>query len=484
MRPDEYLQYDGIALASLLACGDVRPVDLMHAAIGLARARAPSLNALCHDRYDDALAWADQWTLQGPFGGIPFLLKDSGLASTRLRSSIGSRLFRDMAFAQNATVVDRFEQAGLIPFARTAVPELCMAPTTEALANPGPTRNPWDLSRSTGGSSGGAAAAVAAGIVPIAHGSDGAGSIRIPAACCGLYGLKPSRGMVPVGPSRGEVWGGMAGDGVLSRTVRDSAAALDAIAGAEPGAPYAAPARSESFLQTLATPRRRPLRIGVWRQAWIDIPIESACLDAVEHAALLCRHLGHDMVDIAPPALDYSGFIDAHITVLATNIVMSAEARLRVLGRTLREDDLEPALLDGYRLGKALGATHYAQAIQCFHAVGRSMDTAMGDCDLLLSPTLTRVAPPLGTYPMTGTLTAFRHTAARFGTFMAVVNASGQPAASVPLWQSQDGLPVGIQLIGRLGRDDQVLKLSAELESIDPWIKRRPTPPTDDPARH
>lgn len=484
MHPDEYEQYDGLGLAELLARREVSPLELMQTAINLARQRAPQLNALRHARYDAALDWAATWSLKGPFGGIPFLLKDSGLASTRLASSIGSRLFRDLAFTQNATVIDRFEQAGLIPFARTSVPELCMAPTTEALDNGGPTRNPWDLTRSAGGSSGGAAAAIAAGIVPLAHGSDGAGSIRIPAACCGLFGLKPSRGLVPVGPLRGEVWGGMATDGVLSRSVRDSAAALDAIAGWEPGAPYAAPPH-RSFLRAIQPKRQNRLRIGVWRQAWNDIPVESTCLEAVERAVRLCHDLGHDVIDVAPPTLDYTQFVEAHITVLATNIVIAADTRLRILGRRLADDDLEPALLDGYQLGKTLSAVRYADAIHCYHAVGRSMTAAMAGCDLLLSPALTQVAPPLGTYHMATTLTDFRHSAARFGTFMAVINASGQPAASVPLHHSAEGLPVGVQLIGRFGREDQILQLSAQLEAAAPWAHRRaPHAPADPGVRH
>src|SRR6218665_3349115 len=213
-----------------------------------------------------------------------------------LRGGIGSRLFEDTRYAQDATLVARFEAGGFIAFARTTVPELCMAPTTEALRNGGPARNPWDRGRSAGGSSGGAAAAVAAGIVPIAHGSDGGGSIRIPAACCGLFGLKPSRGVVPMGPLRGEGWGGLAVDGVLSRTVRGTAAAIEAVAGIERGAPYAAPALARSLRSAVGDAPRR-LRIGVWRAAFAGIDIAPECVEAVDATAGLCRALGHEVID-------------------------------------------------------------------------------------------------------------------------------------------------------------------------------------------
>jgi amidase len=264
MDVDEYQRFDGLGLAALLYEGSVSPRDLMTCAVELARLRAAPLNALCYEQYDESLALAASVTKKGAFGAVPFLLKDSGLASTRFPTSIGSNLFKDLRTAYDGTLTQRFDRAGFLPFARTTVPELCMAPTTEAAHNGGPTCNPWDPTRSAGGSSGGAAIAVATRVVPVAHGNDGGGSIRIPAACCGVYGLKPSRGLVPMGPARGEGWGGLAAEGVLSRTVRDTAAALDAIAGYEPGAPYAAPATPASYLELLNSANARPLRIARW----------------------------------------------------------------------------------------------------------------------------------------------------------------------------------------------------------------------------
>ncbi len=478
MRDTEYQALDGLALADLLARREVGAEDLMACAIRLARERAPALNALCYERYEESLAVARAWRQAGTFRAIPFLLKDSGLAHTRFPSSLGSRLLNDTAYPRNATLADRFEAAGLIAFARTTVPEFCMAPTTEARRNGGPTRNPWDLSRSSGGSSGGAAAAVAAGIVPLAHGSDGGGSIRIPAAACGVYGLKVSRGRVPMGPFRGEGWGGLATDGVLSRSVRDTAAALDAIAAPEPGAPYAAPAAPASYLKLLAEPSRKR-RIVVWRSAWHGVPVAPECIAAVERAAELCRALGHEVVDGAPPDSDYEAFVLAHANVLAGNIVVSVDTRLGLTGQPVRDDDLEPVLRQGYDYGKGLSAAHYIASVNRFHAIGRILDSYMEGYDAILSPSLTQLPLKLGELSTAGgTFLDFRRKVASYGTFAAAFNASGQPAASLPLVWTDAGLPVGVQVVGRYGREDVVLALSAELETAQPWAGRIAVPRT------
>ncbi|ABM56102.1 Amidase [Verminephrobacter eiseniae EF01-2] len=473
MQDDEYEALDGLALAALMKDGQVSASELMECAIRLATARAPGLNALTYPRYEEALARAKDWAPRGAFGGIPFLLKDSGLASRRLPSSIGSRLFEDTRYAQDATLVARFEAGGFIAFARTTVPELCMAPTTEALRNGGPARNPWDRGRSAGGSSGGAAAAVAAGIVPIAHGSDGGGSIRIPAACCGLFGLKPSRGVVPMGPLRGEGWGGLAVDGVLSRTVRDTAAAIDAVAGIERGAPYAAPALARSLRSAVGDAPRR-LRIGVWRAAFAGIDIAPECVEAVDATADLCRALGHEVIDGAPPAdFDYAGFVEAHTDVLGVNIVLSVDARLQMLGRSLRPTDLEPSIMDGYAQGRSISAARYAAAIHRFHSIARFMDDCLGDFDILMTPALVQLPAPLGELEMRDDFRSFRRRMARYSCHLAIVNASGQPAASLPTHWTAQMLPVGTQIIGRFGCDDVVVQLAAQIEATGRWHPRQ-----------
>lgn len=473
MHSNEYESHDGLALARLLDQGEVTPAELLECAITLAQTRGAELNAICYERYDESRALARDWQPRGVFRGLPFLLKDSGLASRRFPSSIGSRLFNDTQYSVDATLTERFDAAGFLPFARSTVPELCMAPTTEALRNGGPTLNPRNRERSAGGSSGGAAAAVAAGIVPIAHGSDGGGSIRIPAACCGVYGLKPTRGRVPMGPLRGEGWGGLAADGVISRSVRDTAAAMDAISGYQPGNPYAAPPKDGSYLDALAQPFDRPLRIAVWRSAFDDIEIDPISLAAVEHAAGLCRDLGHEIIDAAPPQVDYAGFVGAHATILAANIVLATDTKLGALGRALRDDDLEPALRDGYELGKTLSAARYVDSINRFHAMGRALESAFDGVDLILTPALTRLPERLGELMLVGTLMDYRRKISRYATFLAAINASGQPAATLPLSWTDDNVPVATQIIGRFGREDLVLRLSAQLEAAAPWAARK-----------
>lgn len=471
MQPSEYRQFDGLALSALLYGGQVSARELMACAIELARKRATELNALCYPRYEESIELAAQAALTGPFAAIPFLLKDSSLASKRFPYSLGSRFFGDLKSPFDATLVSRFSAAGLIPFARTTAPELCMAPTTEAIRNGGPTINPWDKTRSAGGSSGGAAVAVATGTVPIAHGSDGGGSIRIPAACCGVYGLKPSRGRLPMGPARGEGWGGLSVDGVLSRTVRDTAAVLDAVSGAEAGAPYAAPGAPASYLRLLDQPGARALRIGRWTEAW-GLPVAAECVRATEFAAQQLRAAGHEVIEVALPPIDYWGFIEAHLQVLAASIAVAVNGVVQ--GRPASEWSslLEPAMFDGYQLGISLRAEQYARAITLFHSIGRSMARHMEQLDAVLTPTLTQLPARLGELTMNDEFRSFRRKVARYTTYLAIINASGQPAASVPIYWTDEGLPVGIQLIGHFGREDQLLQLSAQLEAAAPWRKR------------
>ncbi len=472
MRSDEYERLDGLDLAALLWRGEVSAAELMDCALRLAEARNPPLNALCHMRGDAALDRARTATPKGRFGALPFLLKDSGLASTFLPSSVGSRLFAGLTSTIDATLQTRFLADGFLSFGRTTVPEFCMAPTTEAVQNGGPTRNPWDLTRSSGGSSGGAAVAVATGMVPIAHGSDGGGSIRIPAACCGVYGLKPSRGLVPYGPQRGEGWGGLAVDGVLTRSVRDTAAAMDGIAGMELGQPYAAPARPESYLARLDLPFDRPLRIAAWTEAWDGIEIAPECLAAVAHAEQVLSGLGHQVVRQAPPPIKYAAFIGAIIDVMCASVAMTVNGFLLNKPAPDLRDLLEPAILDAYHRGTRLGAEAYALAITRFHTIARQMALYMQECDVILTPTLTQLPAPLGTLSMATDFETFRRKAGRYTAFLAIINASGQPAASLPLHWTAQGLPVGVQLIGRFGDEDTILRLSAQVERTAPWVQR------------
>lgn len=469
----EYLKLDAVDISDLINRGKLSAEHAMQCATQLAQLYDEHFGLLCHPHIQTALHQARQGCPQTRFAGVPFLLKDSGLASQRLPSSIGSRLFSNTEYAQDSTLANRIERAGLIPFARTRVSELCMAPTTEALCYGTPTRNPWDPTRSAGGSSGGAGAAVALGLVPMAHGSDGGGSVRIPAACCGVFGFKPSRGLLPVGPHKGESLGGMATDGILSSTVRDSAAFVDAVCGYEPGGPYASPVNQRSLSDSILPNKGHGrLRIGVWSKAWNALPIAPECLEAVHASATLCQALGHEVFDLPLASFDYEQFTHAHATMLATAIARSVDAKLSQLGRSLQEDDLEPAIAHGYRIGKNVSALSYAAAVDCFHAVGRAIEQSMVHCDLILSPALMSLPVKLGTLIPTGPFPEFRRRVSEYTTFLAIINASGQPAASLPLHQTIDKIPVATQLIGHFGQDDVVMRLAAELERAAPWFPR------------
>jgi len=472
MEASEYRENDGLALAHLLRDKKVTPADLMELAVTLGERCDSEYNALCYVKPEEALSQARRAELKGQFGALPFLLKDSGLASTYLLSSVGSRLFADMKSPINATLNERFIADGFVSFGRTTVPEFCMAPTTEATQNGGPTLNPWDKTRSAGGSSGGAAVAVSTGVVPIAHGSDGGGSIRIPAACCGVFGHKPSRGLVPLGPSRGEAWGGLAADGVLTRTVRDTAAALDGVVGMEVGAPYASPTIPGKYLELLDVAFERPLRIAKWTTAFDDIAVDPDCVAAVEYAAKLLEGMGHEVVDVALPDIKYKSFLRSHQDVLAASVTLTVNGKLRSSPDAEWRTKLEPAIADAYDIGSALRAETYALAINRFHGIGRQMEVHMSGYDFVLSPTLTQLPAKLGVLTMDTDFRSFRNRIGDYTTFLAIINASGQPAANVPIHWTAENLPVGVQLIGHFGSDADVLRLSARLEEAAPWIGR------------
>ena len=473
MNHTEYSKLDAVALAQLVQSGQVTPLELMQVSIDLAQQADEKLHFLCHPKFEESLELAKTYQGGGAFAGIPFLLKDSGLASKRFPSSLGSQLFKDTSFTFNSTLVDRFEKAGLISYARTLVPEFCMAPTSEATVYPHPSVNPWDVSRSSGGSSGGAAAAVAAGVVPVAHGSDGGGSIRIPAACCGIYGLKASRGVVPMGPTRGEGWGGLAVDGVLTRTVRDTALAMDAIGGMEPGNPYAAPQFATSFVDAIGTDKRRKLRLGVWRTTFDGTPLSEPVLAGLEKTVAICKSLGHEVVDLQTPQFDYAGFVKAHAHILMANIVNSVDTKLGMLGRKLQDNDLEHAIYSGYEYGKDLRGDEYIRAINTLHQISRLMSQWMQGFDLMITPALNDLPAKLGFISMREDFWALRKKASQYSSFFAIVNASGQPAASLPTHWTEEGVPVATQIIGHFGTDDLVLNLSAQIEETGYWYTQQ-----------
>ena len=315
---------------------------------------------------------------------------------------------------------------------------------------------------------------MSAGIVPIAHANDGGGSIRIPASCCGVYGLKTSRGLVPMGPARGEGWGGLAVEGIISRSVRDTAAALDAIAGFEPGAPYAAPMPRSPFITALGRRVDRPLQIASCVTAWDSIVIDPDCIDAVRRTVTLLRSLGHEVVEGPPPAIDYAKLIDALIVVLAANVTATVNSFVKGLPMEAWAHQLEPSYLDAYQMGGKLSAEQYLSAITTFHSVGRRLERFLENFDLLLTPTLATPPAKLGVIDSTDDFRSFRLKISRYTPFLPMINASGQPAATLPVHWNAEGLPIGVQLVGHFGRDDLVLQISDQLESILRWTEKRP----------
>ncbi|AEC21354.1 amidase [Pusillimonas sp. T7-7] len=479
MNVTEYQSLDAIGLAGAISCGDVSAEEAMSIAIELAQSADQRLNFLKFPKFEESLAIARQHNAKADksiFSGVPFLYKDSGLPSARFESSIGSNFLGTIKYAQNSAFADRVEAAGFIPFARTAVPELCMGPTTEAVANGGNTLNPWKLELSCGGSSGGSAAAVAAGVVPVAHGSDGGGSIRIPAANCGLVGLKTSRGRFPMGPNDGDVWGDLICDGFLSRSVRDTAAALDAVGGPDVGAPFVAPTPAGSYLERLELKFDRPLKIALWTEGWDGCdPIDAHTMKALNYAAEQCRKLGHEVVEQAPVALDYVAYAAAHARVLALSVHSTVHAVTEKRGYPLKSGELEFAIEDGLKYARTLGAHDYISALGLFRKIGRQLGQYMEHYDLVLLPTVPVASARHGHLPRDAEFLEFRRRSCAYNPFVAISNASGQPAISVPIYYTEDhGLPVGVQFLGAYGDEDTLLRLAKGLEDLTPWAHRYP----------
>ncbi|MBX3466356.1 MAG: amidase [Planctomycetes bacterium] len=488
-----YDDHDALGLAALVRAGEVTARELVDEALARLDALNPRLNAVVAVRAAAARA-AAAGPLEGPLAGVPFLLKDLLGAIAGESTTCGSRLWQGHVAACDTELVRRFGRAGLICVGRSSTPELGILPVTEPEAY-APARNPWDLSRTPGGSSGGSAAAVAAGIVPLASGGDGGGSIRIPASCCGLFGLKPSRGRTPTGPEAVEHWQGCAVEHVLTRTVRDSAAVLDATHGPDPGAPYVAPPPARPFLEEVGAPPGR-LRIAFTRRPLLPAPgVHPDCVAAVDEAAALCAELGHEVEEAHPP-LDGDAFARAFVLMIIGEVAADLRAAERTLGRRVRHGDIEPGTHVLRLLGEAYSAADFALAVRDLKATGRVLAPFFARHDVLLTPTL--ATPPLPVGALTprgaeralivtltrlgaagalralGVLERIAATAYAFAAFTAPFNASGQPAMSVPLHASPEGLPIGVQFAARPGEEGLLLRLAGQLEAARPWRGRRP----------
>lgn len=469
---DNYQDYDALGLADLVRRGDVTADELLDAALARADQVNPSLNAIVHDWADEAKKALKEGVPEGPFTGVPFLLKDLNMFTPGRVTTNGSKLFADYVADQKSTLVERFEQAGLVIFGSTNSPEFGLTASTEP-ALFGPTRNPWNLDHTPGGSSGGSSAAVAAGIVPMANASDGGGSIRIPASCCGLFGMKPTRARTPFGPMAGEGWGGMSIGHALSWTVRDNAALLDAVAGPAPGDPYAAPPKTGSYLSAVMTPPRR-LKVAYSVKAPSGVDIDPECVAAVEQAARLLRDLGHEVEDDAPH-LDTEEIGQAQVLIMGASAKLTCELRAAELGRELAEDDVEMITWAMIQNAKTQPVDAYPKALRVIHGVGRTFAAFHEKYDVWLTPTLGKPPVPLGPLSMSNPdIGQYVETVLSFACFTGFMNMSGAPSMSLPLHMSKDGLPVGVMATGPVGSEEMLFSLAGEIERAQPWFHRRP----------
>ena len=476
-RHDEIAALDATAQAALVRDGEVTPLELVDGAIARIERLNPNLNAVIHRSFDRARREAAGDLPAGPFRGVPFLLKDLGagnLAGDPIHW--GTRFLRDAGYRAPTTsyLVEKFRGAGLVIVGRTNVPELGAWTTTEPEAY-GATRSPWNPERSTGGSSGGSAAAVASRMVPVAHASDGGGSIRIPASECGLVGLKTSRGRISLGPDTAEMWEGMAVEFAVSRSVRDTAVLLDAVAGAMPGDPDATPPPVRPYREDVGRPSGT-LRVGLLDRS-DRVAVHPNCAAAVETAGRVLEALGHRVEIEHPPPLE-----DAAIGMAIVQIITASQARMidafgQAIGRELVAADMDCDNWAITEMGRRLTASEYLAALEVKNRFTRAMAGwwAAG-FDLLVTPTLPEPPPRLGELvpdpaaPLKGWTRA-----GELVTFTLPFNVTGQPAISLPLHWTTDGLPVGVQLVAAHAREDLLIQVAAQIEEAHPWAGRRPS---------
>lgn len=468
----EYDRYDALGLAELIAKKQITPLEILNAVRQRVEAVNPKINAFCHLFFDKAEAQIKQGLPAGPFLGVPFALKDLGQYMQGTITSVGSRVWKDSVADFDSTLVSRYKKAGLVIFAKTTSPELGLTTTTESVLY-GKTHNPWNLTRTSGGSSGGSAAAVASRILPAAHASDGGGSIRIPASCCGLIGLKPTRGRVPMGPTQFEGWNGFSAHHVVTISVRDCAALLDATAGAELGSPFFSPRLPRPFLkETLIAPDK--LRIALITGTPGGTPLDPECEKAAVNAAKLCESLGH-MVEESKLPIDNAVMRVAFLNVINVSVARTLDDAARTLGRPVTEKDVETVTWVMSQQGRRVDVLAYSRAIATAHQIGLAMARFQQTYDVILSPTLAKPPVPLGLLGLSPeNITHFTKEITEFGPYTALYNVTGQPSISVPLHWTPDGLPVGVMFSARFGDEATLFRLAAQLEKAKPWAGRKP----------
>lgn len=469
---DDYERFDGLGLAELVKTRQVSAQELLHAAIERVERRNPAINAVVNRMFDKAEAAIAAGLPSGLFTGVPYLLKDLGVYYAGTVTTAGSAFLRDAVADHDSEIVTRMKRAGLVIFGKTNTSEFGLSTSVEPKLF-GPTRNPFNLAYSAGGSSGGAGAAVASGMVPMAHATDGGGSIRVPASCCGLFGLKPTRARTPMGPDFGEGWSGASVGHAVTRSVRDSAALLDATAGPDIGDPYWAPPPERPFLAEVGA-HPGPLKIAFSTTAWNGQDVAPECAAAVMDAATLCESLGHHL-EPASPEIDADEHAKATRIIVAANTRRALEARAATLRREPGTDDVEAVTWSTAEFGRKATATDYAHALVSIHRIGRVVARFFCRFDILLTPTLCKPPHKLGMLAMTG-IDPKAYLKALLGTiaFTSVFNSAGNPAMSVPLHWTASGLPIGVQFAAPFGDEATLLRLAAQLEAARPWGDRRP----------
>jgi Asp-tRNA(Asn)/Glu-tRNA(Gln) amidotransferase A subunit family amidase len=465
---NDYRAFDALGLAQGMQRGDFSRREVLAACLARVAAVNPQVNAVTY--LHAGADYEAQGDAQAPFAGVPYFIKDLHAPVAGMPLTHGSRLFQGNVHDFDSETVARLRRAGFVIWGRTASPEFGMNASTEP-ALTGPTRNPWSLAHIAGGSSGGAGAAVASGMLPAAHATDSGGSIRIPAACNGLLGLKPTRGLIPTGPHRGEASHGLSHEHAVTRSVRDCAAILDATVGPDAGAPYFTARPAEAYLQSIARPPGR-LRIAFTTTTFSGQAVDAECRAAVENAVRLLQSLGHD-VEERSPVFDAGALGAACGTLLLTGLAAIVEAREAALGRPAGEHELERVTHGAIALGRRVTGVEYAASFAGLNREVRRIGRFFESVDVFVTPTLAKPPVTIGELSMQRlSLDEFQQAMAAFCPFTGAFNATGQPAMSVPLHWTAAGLPVGVQFVGRFADDTRLLQLAAQLEQAAPWFAR------------
>jgi amidase len=475
MNLEEYSSYDGVALADLVRKKEVSPKELVRLFVEAVEKINPKINAVI-EVYNDRIEGMNESTIStGPLAGVPFLMKDIGAGEKGRIQESGSRLMTGHVSDKDSFLTIRFKKAGLTLLGRTTTPEFALGISTESVLT-GETKNPWNLKLMAGGSSGGSAASIAAGIVPIAHGSDNGGSIRIPASACGLVGLKPSRGRVTLGPDIGEMWPGMLQEFVLSRTVRDTALMLDLASEPAPGDPFIITQPTRPYAQEVNAPTEH-LRIAWTTDSWQPSAlVDSEVVNCVEQVVSECEGMGHEVIETSP-IFDYEEYLRATCIAWSFGLYAGMEIFAGMIGRKISEETLEPVMLSFYNYSKGLTAADMLMTEFVLNNFRRNFGEFFEQYDMLLTPTLVKLPEPIGKYTKMRTdidYVGYMRLCDEVRIHPPAANVTGQPAISLPLGESKSGLPIGVQFMARFGEENTLIRLASSLEKEIPWHNRIP----------